>query len=180
MSPLVLKSLGLKLPVYPAKGYSVTIPIGDHDEAPSVSLIDDEFKIVYSRLNDRLRVAGTAEFTGYDDSVTEVRARFILNKALELFPRCGDAGKAEFWAGLRPSTPDGVPVIGGTRYPNLFLNTGHGTLGWTMACGAGQLLADVIGGKAPGNFAGRSRNRSGSARISRVPEIFVDEKDGPI
>jgi len=148
-APLILKSLGLKLPVYPAKGYSVTIPVGERDEAPSVSLIDDEFKIVYSRLNDRLRVAGTAEFTGYDDSVTEVRAQFILNKALEMFPRCGDASKAEFWAGLRPSTPDGVPVIGRTRYPNLFLNTGHGTLGWTMACGAGHLLADVIGGKAP-------------------------------
>jgi D-amino-acid dehydrogenase len=148
-SPLVLKPLGLKLPVYPAKGYSATIPIGDHDEAPTVSLIDDEFKIVYSRLNDRLRVAGTAEFAGYDDSVTEVRARFILDKAMELFPGCGDAGKAEFWAGLRPSTPDGVPVIGGTPYPNLFLNTGHGTLGWTMACGAGRLLADVIDGKPP-------------------------------
>jgi len=148
-APLILKSLGLKVPVYPAKGYSVTIPVGDDDQAPSVSLIDDEFKIVYSRLNDRLRVAGTAEFTGYDDSVTEVRARFVLDKAMELFPNCGDRSKAEFWAGLRPSTPDGVPVIGATPYPNLFLNTGHGTLGWTMACGAGHLLADVIGGRAP-------------------------------
>ncbi len=148
-APLILKSAGLKLPVYPAKGYSVTIPVGEQDEAPTVSLIDDEFKIVYSRLGDRLRVAGTAEFTGYDDSVTEARARFILNKALEMFPECGDAGKAEFWAGLRPSTPDGVPVIGGTPYPNLFVNTGHGTLGWTMACGAGRLLADIIDGKPP-------------------------------
>ncbi len=148
-APLVLKSLGLRVPIYPAKGYSVTIPVGERDEAPSVSLIDDEFKIVYSRLNNRLRVAGTAEFTGYDDSVTEVRARFILGKALELFPRCGDATKAEFWAGLRPSTPDGVPVIGRTPYPNLFINTGHGTLGWTMACGAGRVLADVMDGRTP-------------------------------
>lgn len=147
--PLILKSLGLRLPIYPAKGYSVTIPVGEQDEAPFVSLIDDEFKIVYSRLNDRLRVAGTAEFTGYDDSVTDVRARFILNKAMELFPRCGDAGNAEFWAGLRPSTPDGVPVIGETPYPNLFVNTGHGTLGWTMACGAGRVLADIVSGTPP-------------------------------
>jgi D-amino-acid dehydrogenase len=114
-----------------------------------VSLIDDEFKMVYSRLGDRLRAAGTAEFAGYDDSVIENRGRFILGKTLELFPGCGDAADAQFWAGLRPSTPDGVPVIGATRYPNLFLNTGHGTLGWTMACGSGRLLADIIGGAVP-------------------------------
>ena len=148
-SPLLLKPLGLNLPVYPAKGYSVTLPVTDGSHAPVVSLIDDEFKMVYSRLGDRLRAAGTAEFAGYDDSVTENRGRFILCKTLELFPGCGDAADAQFWAGLRPSTPDGVPVIGATRYPNLFLNTGHGTLGWTMACGSGRLLADIIGGAVP-------------------------------
>jgi D-amino-acid dehydrogenase len=148
-SPLLLKPLGLNLPVYPAKGYSVTLPVTDGSRAPVVSLIDDEFKMVYSRLGDRLRAAGTAEFAGYDDSVIENRGRFILGKTLELFPGCGDAADAQFWAGLRPSTPDGVPVIGATRYPNLFLNTGHGTLGWTMACGSGRLLADIIGGAVP-------------------------------
>ena len=148
-STLVLKPLGIKLPVYPAKGYSVTLSVLNRRKAPTVSIIDDEFKMVYSRLGNRLRVAGTAEFTGYDTSISEVRARFILNKALELFPKCGDPAEAEFWAGLRPSTPDGVPIIGPTRHRNVFLNTGHGTLGWTMACGAGQLLADLMSEKTP-------------------------------
>ena len=150
-SPLLLKPLGLALPVVPAKGYSVTIPIDGHAGAPTVSLIDDEFKMVYSRLGERLRVAGTAEFAGYDASVTQARARFLLKKAMALFPDCGDASRAEFWAGLRPSTPDGVPVIGrALGFENLVLNTGHGTLGWTMACGSGRALADVIAGRKPG------------------------------
>ena len=114
-APLLLKPLGLALPVYPAKGYSVTIPIAGHAGAPTVSLIDDAYKMVYSRLGDRLRVAGTAEFTGYDTYVTPARARFVLDTAMGLFPDCGDASRAEFWAGLRPSTPDGVPVIGRPR-----------------------------------------------------------------
>ena len=146
-SPLPLRPLGIALPVYPGKGYSVTIPIAGHGGAPGVGLIDDEFKMVYSRLGERLRVAGTAEFIGYDVSVTERRARFLLAKAIELFPDCGDAARAEFWAGLRPSTPDGVPVIGGTPFANLWLNTGQGTLGWTMACGSGRLLADLVLGR---------------------------------
>jgi D-amino-acid dehydrogenase len=148
-SPLLLKPLGVTLPVYPGKGYSVTIPIDGHMGAPTVSLIDDEFKMVYSRLGDRLRVAGTAEFAGWDVSVTEARARFLLGKAIELFPDCGDAERAQFWAGLRPSTPDGVPVIGRAGFDNLFLNTGHGTLGWTMACGSGRIVADLVLGRTP-------------------------------
>ncbi|HRK96411.1 MAG TPA: D-amino acid dehydrogenase [Rhodospirillales bacterium] len=149
-SPLLLKPVGVRLPVYPAKGYSVTIPIeGDGSGAPTVSLIDDEVKMVYSRLGNRLRAAGTAEFAGYDDGVDEPRARFLLAKAMSLFPHCGDPAKAEFWAGLRPATPDGSPVIGRTRYPNLFLNTGHGTLGWTMACGSGRIVADIVSGVEP-------------------------------
>ncbi len=149
-SPLLLKPVGVRLPVYPAKGYSVTIPIGgDGAGAPTVSLIDDEVKMVYSRLGNRLRAAGTAEFAGYDDSVNEPRARFLLAKAMSLFPHCGDPARAEFWAGLRPATPDGSPVIGRTRYPNLFLNTGHGTLGWTMACGSGRVVADIVSGVEP-------------------------------
>jgi len=148
-SPRLLRPLGIRLPVYPAKGYSVTIPVGDPARAPEVALIDDEVKMVYSRLGDRLRAAGTAELGGYDESLNEARARFLLNKAMELFPGCGDADKATFWAGLRPSTPDGVPVMGRTRLANLFLNTGHGTLGWTMACGAGRVVSDVVSGTTP-------------------------------
>ena len=148
-SPLLLQPLGVALPVYPGKGYSVTLPIDGHLGAPTVSLIDDEFKMVYSRLGNRLRVAGTAEFAGWDASITERRARFLLAKAVELLPDCGDVERAEFWAGLRPSTPDGVPVIGRTAFDNLFLNTGHGTLGWTMACGSGRVIADLILGRRP-------------------------------
>lgn len=149
-APLLLQPLGVSLPVYPGKGYSVTLPIGSHQGAPTVSLIDDAYKMVYSRLGDRLRIAGTAEFAGYDVRVTPARARFLLETALRLFPDGGDATQAEFWAGLRPSTPDGVPVIGmapGLR--NLVLNSGHGTLGWTMACGSGRLAADLALGNPP-------------------------------
>ncbi|MFO1128214.1 MAG: D-amino acid dehydrogenase [Rhodospirillales bacterium] len=148
-SPLLLAPLGLRLPIYPAKGYSVTVPVGIGTGAPTVALIDDEFKMVYSRLGDRLRIAGTAEFTGYDTAINEARARFLLDKAMGLFPGCGDATRAEFWAGLRPATPDGVPLIGPTRLPNLFLNTGHGALGWTMACGSGRVVADLVQGRRP-------------------------------
>lgn len=149
-TPLLLKPLGLTLPVYPAKGYSVTIPIEGHQGAPTVALIDDQYKLVYSRLGSRLRVAGTAEFAGYDTSISGDRARFILQTATQMFPDCGDVSRAQFWAGLRPSTPDGVPVIG--RVPgidNLVLNTGHGTLGWTMAAGSGRLVADLVLGRSP-------------------------------
>lgn len=171
--PLLLRGIGIRLPVYPAKGYSVTIPVGGHAGAPVVSLIDDEFKMVYSRFADRLRIAGTAEFAGYDVSVSDRRARFILTKAMELFPDCGDAGAAEFWAGLRPSTPDGVPVIGPTRYANLYLNTGHGTLGWTMACGSGRILADLVSGRTSDIFlAGLGAERFGS--ILSNPETQPD------
>ncbi|TVR83063.1 MAG: D-amino acid dehydrogenase [Rhodospirillales bacterium] len=148
-TPLLLRPLGLRLPVYPAKGYSVTIPVGGGRDAPTVSLIDDEVKMVYSRLGDRLRAAGTAEFAGYDDTVDQRRAGFLLAKTMELFPDCGDPAEATFWAGLRPATPDGVPVLGPTPFGNLFLNTGHGTLGWTMACGAGRIVADLVAGRPP-------------------------------
>ncbi|MFO1113839.1 MAG: D-amino acid dehydrogenase [Rhodospirillales bacterium] len=149
-APLLLRPLGVKLPVYPGKGYSVTLPIGSHRGAPTVSLIDDAYKMVYSRLGDRLRIAGTAEFAGYDVRVTPARARFLLETALRLFPDGGDAAQAEFWAGLRPSTPDGVPVIGrAPGWRNLVLNSGHGTLGWTMACGSGRLAADLALGHPP-------------------------------
>ncbi|HEC14722.1 MAG TPA: FAD-dependent oxidoreductase, partial [Rhodospirillales bacterium] len=134
--------------------YSATMPILDQAKAPLISLTDDEHKLVFSRLGNnlrgnKLRVAGTAEFTGYDDSINEPRARVIVDAALKLFPGCGDGEKAVLWAGLRPKTPDSAPIIGATKYPNLFLNTGHGTLGWTMACGSSRALADLISGGQP-------------------------------
>ena len=148
-SPLLLKPLGIKVPIYPAKGYSATLPIEDATKAPTVSLIQDEKKLVYSRLGNRLRIAGTAEIAGYDTSLDLRRAGLIVDAALELFPDAGRAERAEMWAGLRPSTPDSVPVIGSTPYDNLILNTGHGTLGWTMACGSARIVTDLVLGRAP-------------------------------
>jgi D-amino-acid dehydrogenase len=148
-SPLVARPLGIGLAIYPAKGYSVTLPVADASRAHSVSLTDDEYKLVFSRLGDRLRIAGTAEFAGYDTGINEVRCRAILRRAGELFPGAGDASRAEFWAGLRPATPSNVPTIGATRYANLFLNTGHGTLGWTHCCGSGRAIAEIVSGRKP-------------------------------
>ncbi|MGE5465952.1 MAG: D-amino acid dehydrogenase [Ignavibacteria bacterium] len=148
-SPLLLKPLGVKLPVYPAKGYSVTLPLAPEAPAPTVSLTDDGHKIVFSRLGDRLRIAGTAEFTGYDTSVNPVRCEAIVQRVRALFPRVAEAGAPELWAGLRPATPGNVPTVGRARLRNLYVNTGHGTLGWTMACGSGKLVADLVGGRAP-------------------------------
>jgi len=148
-SPLLVRPLGLRLAVYPAKGYSVTMPVKDPAAAWTVSLTDDERKLVYSRLGDRLRIAGTAELAGYDASISRVRCEAIVQRALELFPGAGEPREAQFWAGLRPSTPSNVPYVGRTRYRNLYLNTGHGTLGWTHACGSGRALADIVSGRAP-------------------------------
>jgi len=148
-TPLLLKKIGISLPVYPAKGYSVTVPTGGSAGAPKVALIDDERKIVYSRLGDRLRIAGTAELAGYDLDLREERSHSVLNAAVKLFPHCGDISKAEFWTGLRPTTPDSVPVVGKTPFRNMVLNTGHGTLGWTMSAGTGRVVADVVGGREP-------------------------------
>ncbi len=148
-SPVLLRPLGIRIPVYPAKGYSATVPVTGSNRAPTVSITDDGTKIVVSRLGDRLRIAGTAEFVGYDDSINQRRARAVLEAGARLFPDTMDLEAAELWAGLRPLTPDGIPVIGPTRYPNLFLNTGHGTLGWTLACGSGRALADLMDGRAP-------------------------------
>jgi len=148
-SPRMLRSLGLGLAVYPVKGYSLTIPVDDPNAAPRVSLTDDEHKLVFSRLGGRLRVAGTAELNGYDNSMNPVRINAIRKRVEALFPRAGDFRAATSWCGLRPATPSNLPYVGATRYRNLFLNTGHGTLGWTLACGSGRLLADLISGRAP-------------------------------
>ncbi|MGQ0509337.1 MAG: D-amino acid dehydrogenase [Betaproteobacteria bacterium] len=148
-SPLHSRPLGIPLMIYPAKGYSVTMPVSDAAAAWSVSLTDDEHKLVYSRLGGRLRIAGTAELTGYDLAINTVRCEAIVKRVEDLFPGAGDPSKAEYWTGLRPSTPSNIPYIGRTRYANLFLNTGHGTLGWTHACGSGRALADLMSGRRP-------------------------------
>lgn len=149
-TPLLLRPLGIRLPIYPAKGYSVTIPLSAESAAPTVSLTDDGAKLVFSRLGQRLRVAGTAEFAGYDTTLNAARIDGLLRRTQQLFPRLAiDAASVEPWAGLRPATPTNVPLIGATRLPNLYLNAGHGTLGWTMAVGSGRLLADLLAGKAP-------------------------------
>jgi D-amino-acid dehydrogenase len=148
-SPLLVRPLGVDLAIYPLKGYSVTLPVADPGRAYTVSLTDDEHKLVFSRLGERLRIAGTAELNGYNTELNEVRCRAILRRVLELFPGAGDPSRATFWTGLRPATPSNVPYIGATRYPNLYLNTGHGTLGWTHACGSGRAIADIVSGRRP-------------------------------
>jgi len=148
-SPRVLRPVGISLPVYPVKGYSITVPITDPDAAPVSTVMDESYKVAITRLGDRIRVGGTAEISGYSDRLYPARRATLDHSLTELFPRGGDIGKATFWSGLRPMTPDGPPVIGPTRYANLHLNTGHGTLGWTMACGSGRVLADMLSGRKP-------------------------------
>jgi len=149
-SPLLARPLGIRLPIYPLKGYSVTMPVRNPAAAWSVSLSDDAHKLVLSRLGDRLRVAGTAELNGYDTGLNTVRCEAIVRRVTQLFPDAGDASRAEFWTGLRPATPSNLPCLGATGIPNLFLNTGHGTLGWTLACGSGRIVADLVSGRRPG------------------------------
>jgi D-amino-acid dehydrogenase len=149
MSPRYVRPLGIKLPIYPAKGYSVTMPVLDPSRAYEVSLTDDEYKLVFSRLGNRLRIAGTAELNGYDRDLNRVRCEAIVRRGEELFPGAGDTARAQFWTGLRPATPSNVPLIGRSKLPNLYLNTGHGTLGWTHACGSGKSIARIISGLAP-------------------------------
>ena len=150
-SPLLLAHLGIRIPVYPLKGYSITIPLSPEAAAaaPTVSLTDESHKLVLSRFGERLRCAGTAELTGYDTSINEVRCAAILQRIGRLFPALARTGEVQRWAGLRPATPNNVPVIGRTRFANLYLNTGHGTLGWTLAAGSGRALADLVSGRRP-------------------------------
>ena len=148
-SPFLLQPLHVPCLVYPAKGYSMTVDVGDHQGAPVVSLTDLAWKIVLTRLGNRLRVAGTAELAGYGMALNDVRCQALKRRTFELFPDAGDPASATFWTGLRPATPSNVPLIGPTRYRNLWLDTGHGTLGWTMACGSGRALADAIAGRKP-------------------------------
>ena len=149
LSPHYMKPLGIDLPIYPAKGYSVTMPVKDPAMAHQVSLTDDEYKLVFSRLGDRLRIAGTAELNGYDRDLNRVRCDAIVKRVEALFPGAGDASQAQFWTGLRPATPSNVPIIGRTKLKNLYLNTGHGTLGWTHSCGSGKSIARIVSGLRP-------------------------------
>jgi D-amino-acid dehydrogenase len=149
LSPIYAKPLGINLPIYPAKGYSVTMQVKDESKAHQVSLTDDEYKLVFSRLGNRLRIAGTAELNGYDRDLNRVRCEAIVNRVEELFPGAGVTESAQYWTGLRPATPSNVPIIGRSKLPNLYLNTGHGTLGWTHACGSGKSIARIISGQKP-------------------------------
>ncbi len=149
-SPLLLAPVGVRIPVYPVKGYSVTVPITDPGGAPESTVMDETHKVAVTRLGDRIRAGGTAELAGYTLRLHEARRRTLVHVVNDLFPAAGDVGQAEFWCGLRPMTPDGTPVIGPTPIGNLFLATGHGTLGWTMAAGTGRVLADVISGRSAG------------------------------
>jgi D-amino-acid dehydrogenase len=149
-SPLLLEPIGLRIPVYPVKGYSITVPIVDPTGAPESTVMDETHKVAVTRLGDRIRVGGTAELAGYTLKLHEARRRTLAHVVGDLFPRGGDIAKAEFWCGLRPMTPDGTPLIGATPVENLYLATGHGTLGWTMAAGTARLMADVISGRMPG------------------------------
>jgi D-amino-acid dehydrogenase len=148
-APRVLRPIGLNLPVYPVKGYSVTLPVLDDALAPQSTIMDETHKVAVTRLGDRIRVAGTAEIAGYSGRLGPHATDTVRHVITDLFPGGGDLSLAEGWTGLRPMTPDGTPVLGRTRYGNLFLNTGHGTLGWTMAAGSGRAVADVVMGKVP-------------------------------
>ncbi|MFB9887503.1 D-amino acid dehydrogenase [Balneatrix alpica] len=143
-SPFLLADVGVKVPVYPVKGYSLTVPITNADAAPVSTVMDETYKVAITRFEDRIRVAGTAELSGYNLELREPRRETIAMVVSDVFPDGGDVSQAEFWTGLRPMTPDGTPIVGKTGIANLFINTGHGTLGWTMSCGSGKLLADII------------------------------------
>ena len=168
-STRLVKPLGIDLMLYPGKGYSATYRVLDPALTPRVSLTDDGHKLVISRLGDRLRVAGTCEINGYSRELNPVRCQAITRRVQELFPGACDYEQPQYWAGLRPLTPSNVPYIGRTPYTNLFLNTGHGTLGWTMGCGSGRAIAEIVSGRRPDidfEFTGmRSRTRTGSVDV---------------
>ncbi|WP_165089454.1 D-amino acid dehydrogenase [Neisseria yangbaofengii] len=148
-SRTVMAQLGLDLPIYPVKGYSLTVPITHGDEAPVSTILDETYKVAITRFNDRIRVGGMAELSGYEIKLPQERRETLALVVQDLYPRGGDVGKATFWSGLRPMTPDSTPIIGATQYANLFLNTGHGTLGWTMSLGSGRITADLVSDVTP-------------------------------
>ncbi len=147
-SPFLARPFGMRLPVYPVKGYSITVPIIDAERAPVSTVMDETFKIAITRLGDRIRVGGMAEIAGFNTTLHDRRKATLQHSVEDLFGGAGDQSRATFWSGLRPMTPDGTPILGRSPVSNLFLNTGHGTLGWTMAAGSGRVLADMISGRA--------------------------------
>ena len=147
-SPLLLRPYGIALPVYPVKGYSLTVPIVDPLRSPESTVMDETYKIAITRLGDRIRVGGMAEISGYNGTLRPARRSTLEHSVTDLFPG-GDMGKATFWSGLRPMTPDGTPIIGATNINGLFLNTGHGTVGWTMSTGSARLIAAIVDGREP-------------------------------
>jgi len=172
-SPFLVKPLGIDLPVYPVKGYSITVPITDDARAPVSTVMDETHKIAITRLGDRIRVGGMAEIAGFDLSLNPKRRATLEHSVEDLFGGAGDQSRASFWCGLRPMTPDGTPVVGRTGFANLFLNTGHGTLGWTMAAGSGRVLADIVSGRATDIDAtdlGLSRYLRDTRRASAAPK----------
>lgn len=148
-SPHVLKTVGIDVPIYPIKGYSLTLPIEDESRAPQSTIMDETYKVAVTRFDDRIRVGGTAEIASYNLECPKKRRASVDFVIQDMFPGAADIAKAEFWTGLRPMTPDSTPVLGGTRYSNLFLNTGHGTLGWTMSLGSAKFVCDIINQKIP-------------------------------
>ena len=148
-SPQLLAPVGIRIPVYPVKGYSITVPITDAQYAPESTIMDETHKVAVTRLGDRIRVGGTAELAGFSLNLREARRGTLNHVVTDLFPRGGDVSKATFWCGLRPMTPDGTPIVGACPVKNLLLATGHGTLGWTMAAGTGRVIADLVSGKQP-------------------------------
>lgn len=148
-SPHLMAPLGVTVPVYPVKGYSLTLAMTDEAGAPVSTVMDETYKIAITRLGNRIRVGGTAELSGFTTDLPQGRRETLETSVRDLFPTGGDLATATFWSGLRPMTPDGTPIIGPTRFGNLYLNTGHGTLGWTMSCGSGRVLADMISGQKP-------------------------------
>jgi len=169
-----LSPLGIDLPVYPVKGYSLTVPLVDPAFAPQSTVLDETYKIAVTRFDQRIRVGGMAELSGFDKSLQATRRSTLELVVNDLFPG-GDTTKASFWTGLRPMTPDGTPIVGASKYRNLFLNTGHGTLGWTMACGSGRVVADLVTGKKPEiSIDGLGIDRYGPrASSSRAPTVVV-------
>ncbi|CAG2140500.1 D-amino acid dehydrogenase [Cupriavidus yeoncheonensis] len=137
------------LPVYPLKGFSITVPMTDAARSPVSTVLDETYKVAITRFEDRIRVGGMAQIVGYDRSLDPAKRRTLEHVVTDLFPGAGDVSQATFWTGLRPMTPDGTPIVGPTQVRGLWLNTGHGTLGWTMACGSGKLLSDLVSGKSP-------------------------------
>jgi D-amino-acid dehydrogenase len=148
-SPFVARQVGVHLPIYPVKGYSITVPVRDGAAAPQLGGVDEDKLVAYSRLGNRLRVAATAEFCGHDRSHRPRDFEMLFKTAKELFPGAADYDRAEYWAGLRPMTPSSVPILGRARFDNLFLDVGHGHVGWSMACGSGKLVSDLVAARAP-------------------------------